>query len=238
LLKTGITANQFVVGVLAAAEVALDKRQRETGTVLLDIGSTTTGMAVFEEGEILHTAILPVGAAHITNDLAIGLQTDLDTAEHIKRTKIEADDSAKKNSKTHTVLEKDGKNERDFKQKDIDHIVKARLSELFGLVNAELKKIGRFGKLPGGAVIVGGGANLANIEIIAKEYLQLNAKTAKPHDFSGIIEAAGVPELTTAVGLMLDDMMSANGGGNSWNLGNSIAKGSSFARRLLDRLRP
>ena len=237
LNQTGILANQFVVNVVAASGVVLDKRQRESGTAVIDIGSSTTGLAVYEEGEILHTAVIPVGSAHITNDLAIGLKTDLDTAEHVKRTKTQIGES-KKSSATHLVTEKDSSTERSFKQKDIDHIAEARLIELFNLVNAELKKVGRAGKLPGGVVIVGGGANLEGIEIIARSVLALNAKISKPTDFSGIIEAAGSPELCTAVGLMLEDMHMTSGSTPKWNLDRSISKGTSFVRSLIERFKP
>ena len=237
LNQTGILANQFVVNVVAASGVVLDKRQRESGTAVIDIGSSTTGLAVYEEGEILHTAVIPVGSAHITNDLAIGLKTDLDTAEHVKRTKTQIG-SSKKSSTTHQVTEKDSSTERSFKQKDIDHIAEARLIELFNLVNSELKKVNRAGKLPGGVVIVGGGANLDGIELIARSVLALNAKISKPTDFSGIIEAAGSPELCTAVGLMLEDMHMTSGTAPKWNLDRSISKGTSFVRGLVERFKP
>jgi cell division protein FtsA len=237
LNQTGIVANQFVVNVLAASRVVLDKRQRESGTAVIDIGSSTTGLAVYEEGEILHTAVIPVGSAHITNDLAIGLKTDLDTAEHVKRTKTRIADS-KKSSKTHTITEKDSSNERTFKQKDIDHITEARLVELFGLINSELKKVGRAGKLPGGVVIVGGGANLDGIETIAKSVLALNARVSRPTEFSGIIEAAGSPELSAAVGLMVEDMILTADHPPKWNLDRSLSRGTSFVRSLIDRFKP
>lgn len=235
LLNTGIQASQFIVNVIAAGQVVLDKKQKENGTAILDIGSATTGIAIFEEGELLHTAILPVGSGHITNDLAIGLKTDLDTAEHVKKTLGDLGEAAK--AKTHKITEKDSKNERSFKQKDVDMIIKARLSEIFSLVNQEFKKADRAGKLPGGVVLVGGGANLQGIEDFAKKALSLNAKVAKPSNFTGIIDSAGKPEYSAAVGLMMNDLhlgYSAPG----WNFDRSVSKGTNFIKSLIARLKP
>jgi cell division protein FtsA len=237
LAQTGVKSNQFVVSTLASAGIVLDKKQKENGTAIIDIGSATTGVAIYEEGEILHTAILPVGSGHITNDLAIGLKTDLDTAEEIKRdfSNVAAKD---KSAKLHKIKEHDSKEEKEVKQKDIDLIVSARLEELFRLVDKELKKVHRSGKLPGGVVLVGGGANLNGINKVAKKILQLNAKVAKPENFSGIIDAAGSPEFSNAVGLMLDDMMSVGDGREGWGINSSISKGTSTLRSLFDRFRP
>ena len=235
LLNTGIQASQFVVNVIAAGQVVLDKKQKENGTAVIDIGSATTGVAVFEEGELLHTSVLPVGSGHVTNDLAIGLKTDLDTAEHIKKTlgSLAGDDK----SKVHKITEKDSKNERAFKQKEIDMIIKARMSEILKMVNTELKKVDRAGKLPGGIVLVGGGSNLNGIEDFSKQALSLNAKVAKPSNFTGIIDSAGKPEYSAAVGLMMGDL---NLGYQTpgWSFDRSISKSTSFIKTLINRFRP
>ena len=238
LLQTGIIANSYVVSTLAASNIVLDKRQKENGTAIVDIGSATTGVAVYEEGEILHTAIIPVGSGHITNDLAIGLKTDLDTAEQVKRDFAHAGQPKKSAAKTHKVKEHDSKQEREVKQKDVDMIVKARLSEVFGLVNKELRKVDRAGKLPGGVVLTGGGANLKGIEVLAKSELQLNAKVAKPENFSGIIEAAGSPEFSNAVGLMFEDMLNSADKVSGWGIDASLSRGGSMLKNLLGRFRP
>ena len=238
LAQTGVVSNQFVVSTLASSNIVLDKKQKENGTAIIDIGSATTGIAVYEEGEILHTAILPVGSGHITNDLAIGLKTDLDTAEEIKRDFSNFSDDKDKSTKVHNIKEHDSKEEKEVKQKDIDLIVSARLNELFAMVDKELKKIHRSGKLPGGVVLVGGGSNLNGVQKVAKKVLQLNAKVAKPENFSGIIESAGSPEFSNAVGLMVDDMIGSGDTKSNWGIGTSISKGSSSLRSLFERFRP
>ncbi|MBP9131871.1 cell division protein FtsA, partial [Candidatus Saccharibacteria bacterium] len=238
LAQTGVVSNQFVVSTLASSNIVLDKKQKENGTAIIDIGSATTGIAVYEEGEILHTTILPVGSGHITNDLAIGLKTDLDTAEEIKRDFSNFSDDKDKSTKVHKIKEHDSKEEKEVKQKDIDLIVSARLNELFAMVDKELKKIHRSGKLPGGVVLIGGGSNLNGIQKVAKKVLQLNAKVAKPENFSGIIESAGSPEFSNAVGLMVDDMIGSGDTKSNWGIGTSISKGSSSLRSLFERFRP
>lgn len=200
-------ANHVVVAGLAAARAVISEQQRENGVVLIDIGGTTTNVVVYEEGDLQHVAVLPVGSVDITNDLAIGLKTDLDIAEQVKVEHAVAHPSARKEKKS-TVSIKHDKQTYDFETELVDEIVEARLEEIFEKVNHELKTIGRASKLPGGAVITGGGAELKGIAEYAREALQLSARVGKVGEFGGVSEQINSPRAATAVGLMLIDLES------------------------------
>jgi len=203
--KAQIVANHQVVSSLAAAEAVLSRQQKEAGTVLLDIGAGTTNLVVIEDGEVQHVAVLPIGGLHLTNDLAIGLRTDLDVAEQVKLQHASLGNSgaAKKG-----VVYVDYNDERHgFKAPDVFMITEARVEELFEYVAKELQRIQRAKKLPGGAVIVGGTAKLPGIAEFAREQLQLPARLGKLQPLSGLIDTVDDPAYATAVGLMLLDML-------------------------------
>lgn len=192
------------LSVLAASKVALGQQLVENGVVLVDLGGTTTSLAVFEEGDLQHVAVLPIGSVNITNDLAIGLKTDLDVAEDIKLKHA----TASKREGKHIDITR-GKEKLSFNSSEIDEIVEARLEEIFELVNKELKSIGRAAKLPGGAVLTGGGAALDGIADYAKHALSLPVRVVKLDDFGGVSDSVKHPAFATALGLMLLDSESS-----------------------------
>lgn len=206
---TETVPHRTIPAALAAARAVVSDQQTENGVVLVDIGGSTTNVAVYEEGDLQHVAVLPVGSINITNDLAIGLKTDLDIAEKVKLEYAAAmpqqpNSDADRESYVTVALDKRSYN---FEVDDINMIVDARLEEIFELVNNELKSIGRAAKLPGGVVLSGGGAELKGIAEYAKRALQLSARTGvSAHEFGGIADKVQRPEWSTAVGLMLIDL--------------------------------
>ncbi|MBC7746909.1 cell division protein FtsA [Pedobacter sp.] len=201
---TETVAHRTVLTGLASARAVVSERQMENGVVLIDLGGTTTNIAVFDEGDLQHVAVLPVGSVNITNDLAIGLKTDLDIAEQVKIQHAVAVPKLRKDNKP--VVVKIDKESHEFDPSDVDMIVDARLEEIFELINKELKSIGRAAKLPGGAVITGGGAQLRGIEEYAKEALQVSARLGVPTGYGGVSEKIANPGYSSAVGLMLLDL--------------------------------
>lgn len=194
-----------VLAGLAAARTVVTDQQTENGVVLIDIGGTTTNVAVYEEGDLQHIAVLPVGSVNITNDLAIGLKTDLDIAEAVKLQHAVAVPSIRKDRKESVKVTVDGKS-HEFDTADIDMIVDARLEEIFELINKELKSIGRSAKLPGGAVLTGGGAQLSGLAEYAKKALQISARIGQVPEYAGVAEKVTNPGWSTAIGLMLIDL--------------------------------
>lgn len=203
LEKAQVAPHNHTLSSLAAAEAVLTRQQKEAGTVLIDIGAGTTNLVVLEDGEVQHVAVLPIGGAHITNDLAIGLKTDLDIAEAVK---IRYATLAPKAS-TPNVRLKINNQDHIFKNEEIAMITEARVDELFEYVNKELTRIHRAHKLPGGVVIVGGTAKLPGLAEFAKERMQLAARIGSLHSVSGLVDTVADPLYASAVGLMLLDML-------------------------------
>lgn len=203
LEEADVDAQGLVLNVLAGALAVLDKRQRELGVLFLDIGAGTTGLAVYEEGNLLYTKILPIGAGHITNDLAVGLRTEIDLAERVKLEYgvASADSVTKKETVSFSKIS-DGA-EGEFSRKQVAEIIEARLCEIFDLVQKELKKIDRVGLLPAGVVIGGGGSQLPGLVDLAKRELRLPAKIGYPQGVGGLIDKVDSPSYAAAVGLIL-----------------------------------
>ena len=226
---TQLSPRRIVVAGFAAARAALTDQQRESGVVLIDIGASTTNVAVFEEGDIVHLAVLPIGSYNITNDIAIGLKTDLDVAEQIKLEHAVAAPELRRGRET-TITMKAGGREVEFNTETLDDVVEARLAEIFELVNKELKKAHRAANLPGGAVLTGGGAKLRGIADYAREILSMNAIVAKTSGFDGMNDQVNDPSFATALGLMKIDFdlaeVGEQRGKNGWfaNAGAKISR--------------
>lgn len=195
-----VEVSSVIPAVLASAQAVLTENQRENGVAVLDIGAATTGVAVFEEGDLQYLSVIPLGGQNVTNDLAIGLRTDPEIAESVKL--AHARFGGKKLGKVETKHEK---KTYSFEQSEIDEIVGARYEEIFEAVAKELKKAGRAGKLPSGAVLTGGGANTKGLIDFTKEQLGVAARLGKPSEYGGASNEIKGPEFSAAAGLMLID---------------------------------
>ena len=197
VLLSDLEILDMVPNPLAAARAILTEKQKELGVILLDIGAGTTGLAVFEEGDLLYLASLPIGSANITNDIAIGLKIDAEIAERIK---IEYGASILKGKNVHQKIDIGEETPLIFSQKFLIKIIADRILEIFEEVNKELKKIGRERKLPGGIVLTGGGAKLPKIVDLAREKFLLPSRIGFPRGISGLEDD---PTLATVCGLVL-----------------------------------
>jgi cell division protein FtsA len=202
LEKAEISPSHRTVTSLAAAEAILDRKQKESGVAVVDIGASTTNLVVIEDGEVEHIAVIPMGGGHITNDLAIGLKTDLDVAELVKLKHA----SLSKNSHGETSFVKNGEELR-FDRETMRIIVGARVEEILELVDRELKKIHRSKKLPGGVTFIGGTAKLPGLVEFAKEVLELPARVGSWKHISKVVDGMDEHIFAPAVGLMLLDML-------------------------------
>jgi cell division protein FtsA len=203
LEKARVTATHHTVASLAAAEAVLNRQQKESGTLLLDIGAGTTNFVVIEDGEVQHVAVLPIGGINITNDLAIGLKTDLDIAELVKVQHASLEEKVHKGGAS---VMYEGKT-YSFDAEEIRMITEARVEELLEYVDKELKKIQRSRKLPGGVVLVGGTANIPGIAQFTREKLELAARVGSLQPLGGLVDTVENPSYASAVGLMLLDML-------------------------------
>jgi len=155
--EAGLIVEDLVASPFAASLAVMTKVQKMAGCVLVNIGSQTTSIAVFEEGLPLSIQVFAIGSTDITNDIALGFKIPIEEAEKVKK----------------------GEGEPVGTKKKLDEIIEARLSDIFEFIEMHLKKIKRSGLLPAGLIITGGGASIANIEELAKDYFRLPAKTAQ-----------------------------------------------------------
>lgn len=225
--RTGVDIADAAFSILACSESILDKRQKELGVALVNIGSSTTSLVVYEEGDVLHAAVLPVGSQHITNDLATGLLIDIDTAELIKTDVVNVDlEKVSKRDEFELSKYTNNADERKYLSLyEASEIASARQEELFDLVNKELKKINRAGLLPSGIVLTGGGAKLQGMVELAKQVFKLPVFIGLPKQIDQApIDKVIDPMFTTAVGLALWSKDAGVSVKRNWKEGGQIGK--------------
>lgn len=201
--QAGMVLEGAVLGSLASAVAVLNKKQKELGVVMINIGSATTSLTVYEEGDVLHTSVIPVGAAHITNDIAIGLRTSIDVAEQVKLHFGTALSHEVDKREDIDLSQIDSQEEGMVSRHHVSEIIEARAEEILHFANDELKSIGRAGLLPAGVVITGGGSKLPGIVEMAKDIMRLPAQVGYPQSLGGILDKVDDPEFATAIGLIL-----------------------------------
>lgn len=207
IFQAGLTIENMVFTPLATSRALLTKRQKETGVVLLDFGAGTTQMAVFEEGELVHAAVLPVGSGHITNDIAIGFRTSLEVAETLKTKFGAAVPDQVRETESIDLAKIDPELRERIKRRELGEIIEARLKEMFGMIRDELKSIGKDGMLPAGVALTGGGSQLEGLIDACKLELHLPASTSHQMlEIAGMVDKIDSPVYAAAVGLMLMGM--------------------------------
>jgi len=200
--RTGLDIEDLVLSVLACAESVLTQRQKELGVALVNIGATTTSLIIFEEGDVLHTVVIPIGGDHITSDIAIGLRTSIDVAERIK---VEQGTAITKgfNKKDEIDLADFGAQDEELVSlKYIAEIIEARIEEIMEKVDSELRKIDRSGMLPAGVVMTGGGSKLKGAIDVAKAKLRLPASLGYPMGITSVTDKTQDLAFSTVVGLV------------------------------------
>lgn len=187
LVQAVLDANLQVLDVIpssiAAAFAVLSQRQKEIGTALLDIGAGTSQLAVFREGDLADLAVFPIGSANITSDIAVGLRTDIDTAETIK---LKLGSCLSKGKEKKEKINIEGEEPLVFSHKALSNIIEARVSEVFGEVQRELKKFSKQEPLAGGVILTGGGTKLPKIVELARKELKLPCRMGKISSFPGL----------------------------------------------------
>ncbi len=200
--RTGSDIDDLVLSILAASEVVVSERARDMGCVIIDIGGSTTSMIVIEDGDVIHTAFIPIGSEHITQDIAIGLKTSIDVAERLK---IFGGTCVTKGLTKRDVMnlsEFGAQADEEISRKLLAQIIEARVEEILEKVGAELKSVGRAGVLPAGAVFVGGGSKLHGLIDLAKRELRLPAALGYPLNITSVTEKINDVSFATAIGLV------------------------------------
>lgn len=189
VLDVGVEIMDIYPNILAVGEATLTKRQKELGVVVVDMGSSSSNVAVYEEGALIYAGVLPIGGEHVTSDLALGLRISIDTAEQLKLNygDLTIRDTKGKDVDEEIDLSKISNTEvigvsRNF----MNEIIRARYEEIFHHIVMELKKVGRDGMLPEGIVITGGGAKMRGLVELARTYMRLPASIGLPDSIEGV----------------------------------------------------
>ena len=217
-----VFAEKLVPSVMAAAQAVLSEKQMENGVAVVDLGGATTSIAIYEEGDLQHVGVLPMGAHNITNDLAIVLQIEPEVAEDIKR-RFVAKGLDGEEPEGDIIVKKDHQ-EMAFSRAEVNAIVEARLAEIFDGVRKELKAAKYDRRLPEGVVLVGGGAKLKDIAVYAREALEASIKIGIPKGLGGVADAIEKPEYAAAIGLAL--MAAKESGQQGQKMSKKIKKGN------------
>lgn len=241
--RADIGVKDFVIEPLAAAEAVLTKKQKELGVVLINLGASTTSIAVYEEGEIIHTAVIPVGADFITHDLAIGLRTSIDVAEKVKIAYGSALYGDVKRTDEIDLSEIDSHESGTVRHDHVIEIVSARLEEVFELVRKELIEIGKDKLLPAGVVLTGGGTKLVHVVDFAKDTLELPVQIGYADGLLGMMDHVDDPSHATAVGLVMwqdqfDESGDVQGGGLLGGAGDVASSSIGTVKNLLQKFLP
>ena len=213
--QVGIDIDGVVFSGYASSLAVLSETEKELGVVLIDIGAGTTDISIYSEGSVAYSSVLPIGARHITNDLAIGLRISLESAEKIK---IYLSNTSKKPKaeRLGETFERDTKNADEIDLSSLglpedlrkvshktltDGIIRPRLNELFTMIGIEVKRSGFAGQTPAGIVVTGGGALTVGITDSAKRTLAMPVRIGMPINIKGLIDEIETPAFATVVGL-------------------------------------
>lgn len=202
IYRTGVDIDDFVLSILAAGDVVTSSRQKELGCVVINIGGPTTSMVVYEDGDVLHTAVIPIGSSHITNDIALGLKTSIDIAEAVK---MQYGNCVSQgiNKKEIIELQDLGAEHSEIVSKYyVAQIIEARMAEILEKVDDELVSIERSALLPAGALFVGAGAKIQGLIDCAKQTLSLPAQLGYPLHMDSMSDKINDIAFAPAIGLV------------------------------------
>ena len=202
----GLSVEDLILGQLASSEATLTPEETEIGVAVVDIGGGTSDIAVYANGAIRHTAILPFGGSHVTNDIAIGLRTPVDEAEKIKKRYGCALSKMVGANETIEVPSVGGRKPRTLMRKTLADIIEPRVEEILSLIHEEIKKSGYEKLLASGVVLTGGCANLEGIVELAETVFSLPVRKGLPIGVGGLVDVVNNPIYATGVGLILHGM--------------------------------
>ena len=238
----GVHVDRFILNPLASGDAVLTPEEKEMGAVIVDIGGGTTDLAIFIEGTVWHTSVIPVGGDLITNDITHWMHVPFDVAEAVKIHYGHALAKAVDPLETFLVEPFGEGMPIEVRRADMAEITELRVAELFDMIKKEIKRSGYEGMLRAGAVITGGCAQLAGLKEVAGRELGLPVRVAKPEKLTGMADALRHPSYSTSVGLLRMGLnmdtgsmstrtsLAGNGSLTGINVGQKVG---SFLRRLL-----
>src|SRR3990172_3126815 len=198
----GLGIDGWVMAPLAAGEVVLTETEREMGLVLCDVGGGTCDLAVYIEGAVWHTAVIPVGGDHLTSDIAQGLHLPPETAETVKQRHGHARVASLDPSEMFAVRPFGQDKSMQFRRTDLAAVLEPRVEELFRLVRQEIKRSGYDGLLPAGMVLTGGTSLLPGIRDVASDVLRLPVRLGEVDEPQGLVDQLRSPAFAASLGLL------------------------------------
>jgi cell division protein FtsA len=196
----GIDIDDLVLEPLASSEAVLTEDEKQVGVILADIGGGTTDVAVFKDGSIWHTAILPVAGYQLTRDVSIGLGLPFEVAEEMKKRYGSVMPVYESKVESPNAISEDG---HGVSYQDLCDIVRARVEEIIRLILLEMPRSDYEMLVPAGLVLTGGSSNLSGLTTLARDITNLPARIGKPMGIHGIVDTLADPAHATGVGLLL-----------------------------------
>jgi cell division protein FtsA len=200
--RVGLDIDDIVMEQLAASEAVLSSDEKDLGVALIDIGGANTGIAVFTEGSIRHTAVLPVGGNYVTSDIATGLRTPLNEADNIKLKYGCAMTSLIPKEETIRVPSVGGREDREVSRQILGRIIEPRMEEILSLAFKEIVRAGFEETLAAGVVITGGTALMPGVNELAEQVFDMPARPGNPTGVGGLADVVNSPAHTVGVGLI------------------------------------
>lgn len=201
--RVGLDIDDIVMEQLAASEAVLSSDEKDLGVALIDIGGANTGIAVFTEGSIRHTAVLPVGGNYVTSDIATGLRTPLNEADNIKLKYGCAMTSLIPKEETIRVPSVGGREDREVSRQILGRIIEPRMEEILNLAFKEIVRAGFEEALAAGVVITGGTALMPGVNELAEQVFDMPARPGNPTGVGGLADVVNSPAHTVGVGLIV-----------------------------------
>lgn len=198
----GVQVDDIVLECIASATSVLGEQEKQQGVALVDIGGSTTSIAVYDEGTVAHTACLPIAGSHLTHDLARVLRCPWESAERVKCTVGAAYADPAMASETVEIQAFGTQSTKHVPLGHICEILQARTEEILEMVALELKRVGYLDRLAAGLVLTGGTAQLRGLPEIAETRLGIPARLGRPHGYSGLSDLIGTPAFATSIGLV------------------------------------
>jgi len=200
--RCGLQVADIVLEPLASAQAVLEEDEQELGVAVLDIGGGTSDLAVYCDGAIVHTAVLPLGGSHVTNDIATVLRTPLDSAEKMKKKYGCASRSLIDDGDTMEVPSVGGRGPRILPRAKLVEVVEPRIEEIFEHVRKELMRSGYFDGLAAGVVLTGGATAMEGMVEVAEHVLEVPTRRGMPARIGGLVDVVRSPAYSTGVGLV------------------------------------
>ena len=196
----GLEVEDLIMEPLASSEAVLTEEEKQNGVILSDIGGGTTDVAIFRDGTIWHTAVLPVAGYQLTRDVAMGLGLPFEVAEDMKKRYASVMPVYEGKSQAPQEMQQDG---HGVSYQDLCDIVRARIEEMVRLIMLELPQTDYQQLVPSGIVFTGGSSNLSGLDVLSRDLTRLPVRIGAPQNLSGIPQSLRNPAYATAVGLIL-----------------------------------